>query len=285
MGVPSSGQLKLRGNGDGTGINEEVFGNVTATNVSLGALATEAGFDTPPDTMREFYGYVSAVVPSVTTNSATSVTFSGFTANGNVTSDGDATISERGFYMGTDSGTSTNNTKYTVSGTTGTFTRAFTGLSAGTTYYFWAFATNEIGTTIASRVSVTVLLDPNLSISISRASAPRFGGISWTYSDSSPATPTTAINQMASWISDSRACSLFGDAYIGTGGFGENMNFKKDGSAHYQNGGNQAPNIACTTGGNFNAYYCSIGNLSVTIPADGSYASETVSAPQTQWSG
>ena len=187
--------------------------------------------------------------------------------------------------MGTDSGTSTNNTKYTVSGTTGTFTRAFTGLSAGTTYYFWAFATNEIGTTIASRVSVTVLLDPNLSISISRASAPRFGGISWTYSDSSPATPTTAINQMASWISDSRACSLFGDSYIGTGGFGENMNFKKDGSAHYQNGGNQAPNIACTTGGNFNAYYCSIGNLSVTIPADGSYASETVSAPQTQWSG
>ena len=71
MGVPSSGQLKLRGNGDGTGINEEVFGNVTATNVSLGALATEAGFDTPPDAMREFYGYVSAVVPSVTTNSAT----------------------------------------------------------------------------------------------------------------------------------------------------------------------------------------------------------------------
>ena len=29
MGVPSSGQLKLRGNGDGTGINEEVFGEVT----------------------------------------------------------------------------------------------------------------------------------------------------------------------------------------------------------------------------------------------------------------
>ena len=166
MGVPSSGQLKLRGNGDGTGINEEVFGNVTATNVSLGALATEAGFDTPPDAMREFYGYVSAVVPSVTTNLETSLTFSGFTANGNVTSDGDATITERGFYMGTDAGTATNNTKYTVSGTTGTFSRVFTSLTSSTTYYFWAFATNEIGTTIGSRVSVTILFDPNFSLKL-----------------------------------------------------------------------------------------------------------------------
>ena len=285
MGVPSSGQLKLRGNGDGTGINEEVFGNVTATNVSLGALATEAGFDTPPDSMREFYGYVSAVVPSVSTNSATSVTFSGFTANGNVTSDGDATITERGFYMGTDSGTATNNTKYTVSGTTGTFSRAFTGLSAGTTYYFFAFATNEIGTTIAGAVSVTVLLDPNLSISISRASAPRFGNISWTFSDSSPATPRVQINQLPSWIEDSRTCSFGGSENIGTGGFGENMSFKFDGSANFQNGGTPVPNTRCVTGGSFNAYYCSIGTLDVSIPADGSYASDTVSAPQTQWSG
>ena len=56
MAIPSSGAIRLRGKGDGRGINEEVNGNITDTNVSLGALSTSAGFSSP-DAMREFYGY------------------------------------------------------------------------------------------------------------------------------------------------------------------------------------------------------------------------------------
>ena len=147
MAVPSSGQLRL--NAD---INLEINGTGTGTNVSLNGLSAQAGF-TAPNGMEEFYGYVSALAPSVTTNSATSVTATTITSNGDVTSDGGATITERGFYFGTDGTAATSNTKYTVSGTTGTFNRVFTGLTASTTYYFWAFATNSAGTTIASRVT------------------------------------------------------------------------------------------------------------------------------------
>ena len=58
MPVPSSGQLKLRGNGDGTGIAEEVDGSVTGTNVSLAQVSITAEFSAPHG-MGEFYGYTS----------------------------------------------------------------------------------------------------------------------------------------------------------------------------------------------------------------------------------
>ena len=55
MAVPSSGQLRLRAD-----INQEINGNDTDTNVSLGTLSDDAGFDAP-DTMSDFYGYSSNV--------------------------------------------------------------------------------------------------------------------------------------------------------------------------------------------------------------------------------
>lgn len=152
MAVPSSGQLKL--NGD---INLEINGTGTGTNVSLNGLSILAGF-TAPNGMKEFYGYTAVALPSVTTNAISSIAATSLTLNGDVTGDGGGTISERGFYFGTDNSSATNNTKYTVSGTTGAFTLAQTGLTTGTTYYAWAFATNEAGTTIASIVSATPIL-------------------------------------------------------------------------------------------------------------------------------
>lgn len=146
MAVTSSGEIKL--NAD---VNVEI-NDSTGTDVSLSSLSVGAGFS-EPHALTEFYGYVDALAPSVTTNSATSVTATTITANGDVTSDGGASITERGFYFGTDGSAATSNTKYTVSGTTGAFNRAFTGLTESTTYYFWAFATNSAGTTIASRVT------------------------------------------------------------------------------------------------------------------------------------
>lgn len=156
MAVPSSGQLRL--NGD---INLEINGTATGTDVSLNALSIAAGFSAP-NGMQEFYGYVDAVAPSVSTLTSTSVTNTSMTIRGNVTSDGGGTITERGFYFGTDLYTATNNTKYTVSGTTGTFSRSMTGLSPGVTYGIWAYATNSVGTTLGSRV-MTATPQPNAS--------------------------------------------------------------------------------------------------------------------------
>ena len=155
MPVPSSGQLRLRAD-----INQEVNGNDTDNNVSLGTLADEAGFDTPPDQMSEFYSYTACVAPSVTTNSASSNSYTSFYANGNMTSLGGdgCTNTDRGFYMGTSSNYASN-TKYSIgsSQSTGAFSRSFTGLNDNTTYYFTAYATNAIGETRGSTVSNTTL--------------------------------------------------------------------------------------------------------------------------------
>jgi hypothetical protein len=140
VAVVSSGEIKLRGD-----VNLEINGNTTDTNVSLATLSVGAGFDAP-HALTEFYGYQDAVAPSVSTNASTSVTSSSMTANGNVTSDGGGTITERGFYFGTSSNYA-NNTKYAVSGTTGSFARGFSGLSSQTTYYATAYAINSVGET------------------------------------------------------------------------------------------------------------------------------------------
>jgi len=123
-------------------------------NVSLAQAGVDAGLDAGDLGMFEFYGLSDAVAPTVTVQSSSSVTSSGFTANGNVTADGGAGVSERGFYIGT-STTATSNTKYTVSGTTGAYTYNFTGASSQTTYRVFAFATTSAGTTITSYVSTT----------------------------------------------------------------------------------------------------------------------------------
>ena len=149
MAVPSSGQLRLRAD-----IANEVDGSATGSNVSLQALSRSAGKSTP-DGMLEFYGYSASVAPSVSTSGATSITNSQFIANGNVSSDGGATVTERGFYIGPYGGGSwAANTKYIISGTTGAFSITRTGQSANTTLYITAYATNASGTTIANTVSV-----------------------------------------------------------------------------------------------------------------------------------
>jgi len=147
MPVPGSGELRLRAD-----INQEINGNDTDTNVSLGTLSDDAGFDAP-DKMSDFYGYSACTTPSVTTNSISGIGVSSMTANGNVTNDNGCTITERGFYFGTSSSYASNG-KYTVSGTTGSFTRGFS-VSSSTTYYATAYAKNSEGESVGSTVNAT----------------------------------------------------------------------------------------------------------------------------------
>ena len=91
--------------------------------------------------------------PTVQTDAATGISSTGATLNGNVTSDGWATVTDRGFMYGT----SANNLSQTVqSGSgTGSFTASLTGLTSGTTYYYKAYATNSEGTAYGEVMSFT----------------------------------------------------------------------------------------------------------------------------------
>lgn len=99
----------------------------------------------------------SAVAPTVTTQAVSNISYTTATGNGNVTSDGGATITERGVCWNTTGTPTTSNSKATSAGTTGAFTASMTGLQSGTTYYVRAYAINAQGTSYGSEVSFTTL--------------------------------------------------------------------------------------------------------------------------------
>jgi hypothetical protein len=93
---------------------------------------------------------------TVTTTAVTVFTHNTATAGGNISSDGNATVSERGVYFGTANNPQTTGTKVAAAaGGTGAFTCGLTNLVPGTPYYVVAFATNSQGTAFGSVVQFT----------------------------------------------------------------------------------------------------------------------------------
>ena len=97
----------------------------------------------------------TVVLPAVTTSTVTQITQTTAVAGGNVTADGNASVTERGVCIATVSNPTTSNTKITAGSGTGSFTCNLTGLQANTTYYVRAYATNEVGTAYGEEVSFT----------------------------------------------------------------------------------------------------------------------------------
>jgi uncharacterized protein (TIGR02145 family) len=96
-------------------------------------------------------------VPTVTTLTVSNITSESATMSGNVTDDGNATVTERGVCWST-SHNPTVAGDHTVSGTgMGSFTTSVTGLNAGTTYYVRAYAVNSEGTAYGNEVTFTTL--------------------------------------------------------------------------------------------------------------------------------
>ena len=145
MPLPESGQLSLND------IRAELGANTS--NVSLGSMSNTAGFE-EPDAISDFYGFSAATAPSVSTNAASGIEHFQMTLNGNVTSDGGATVTARGFYFGTNSNY-VNNLQVEVGSGTGTFSTTRTNLNANQLYYITSYATNSEGTTIGSTVTAT----------------------------------------------------------------------------------------------------------------------------------
>ena len=98
--------------------------------------------------------------PLLSTTAATDVTSTTATLNGDITSDGGAEITARGFvYATSNTGLiigATNVTNVTVSGTDlGVFNERITGLTESTTYFYKAYATNSVDTSYGNEQSFT----------------------------------------------------------------------------------------------------------------------------------
>ena len=101
-----------------------------------------------------------SVQPTVTTTAIISVTGNSASSGGNVTADGGSAVIARGVCWNT-AGTPTIANSFTSDGSgIGTFTSSISSLSAETTYYVRAYATNANGTAYGSQLSFTTSSTP-----------------------------------------------------------------------------------------------------------------------------
>ena len=127
-----------------------------SSSISEGSPGTSVSF-LPKTT---FTYTISVTTPTVTTDSqATSITSNSATCGGNLNSTGGASTTRGICYMQGTSGTPTTSNTCVSAGlpttSTGTFTVNLTGLSAGTTYRYRAYATNSAGTSYGNTCSFT----------------------------------------------------------------------------------------------------------------------------------
>ena len=89
---------------------------------------------------------LNALLPTLTTAAVTGATGTGATSGGTITSPGGTTITASGVCWGTSINPTVADSKTTGATASGSFTSTLTGLTAGTTYYVRAYATNAAGT-------------------------------------------------------------------------------------------------------------------------------------------
>lgn len=95
-------------------------------------------------------------LPTLTTLSVSSISAAGATVGGTISGDGGATIITRGVVWGVATSPTIALTTKTNDGTgTGSFTSTISGLTANTTYFVRAYATNSEGTSYGNELSFT----------------------------------------------------------------------------------------------------------------------------------
>lgn len=96
-------------------------------------------------------------IPVVSTNAVTNIARTSATCGGNVTESVGATVSTKGCCWSTSPNPTTANSKTSQGTGAGTFISSLTGLTANTTYYLRAYATNTYGTAYGDQQSFTTL--------------------------------------------------------------------------------------------------------------------------------
>jgi len=93
--------------------------------------------------------------PVLTTAQVTAITANSAISGGNVTSDGGVEVTARGVCWATSANPTVSDAKTTDGTGTGSFTSTIAGLTAETTYYVRAYATNSAGTAYGDEVTFT----------------------------------------------------------------------------------------------------------------------------------
>ncbi|MEQ8245008.1 FISUMP domain-containing protein [Fulvivirga sp.] len=150
-------------NGTGTGVfSATITGLSASTTYFVRAYATNSAGTAYGDELT-FQTLEEAVVPTITTGAITAITFESAAGGGEVTSDGNATVTARGIVWGTTTAPTIELTSKTENGTgTGVFSSALTQLNENTTYFVRAYATNSAGTAYGNELTFQTLEAPVL---------------------------------------------------------------------------------------------------------------------------
>ena len=185
----------------------------------------------------EFSLTTTALLPTLTTTTATSITTTSASSGGSITSDGGASISSKGVCWSSTSSSPTIalSTKTSNGSGTGSFSSSITGLTAATTYYIRAYATNSAGTAYGSVVSfTTTALLPTVTTttatSITTTSASSGGVIA---SDGGASITSKGVCWSSTSSSPTIALSTKTSNGSGTGSFTSSLTGLSSGTTYY----------------------------------------------------
>ena len=103
-------------------------------------------------------------LPTIMTSYVTNISYLSATIGGDVTSDGGATVTERGIVYSTSQNPTTSNGKVQSGSGTGSFTCLLSDLQESTTYYIRTYAQNAKGINYGNQLSFTTIEKPYFTV-------------------------------------------------------------------------------------------------------------------------
>jgi hypothetical protein len=152
---PTTGDTKLA-IGSGTGAFSYTITGLTqittyyARAYAINSIGTSYGNEVT------FKTGTSLALATISTLAPSSFTINSALVGGNITNDGNATVTERGICYATVAAPTTNSSKVAIGTGPGTYTTTITGLLSNTTYYVRAYAINSQGTAYGNEVNFKI---------------------------------------------------------------------------------------------------------------------------------